>query len=402
MIEEIETFFNHCIVRELKNHYQVEFNNNMFPTLAYYTDASTVLVKNGFQLESSMSGFTLKKGCTTMGTFSLGVFSACFLNKWIEDSGIDGISGFPVGFSKTEAKTRQGALARMSEAFNTHAAELGMTPAQADFKAVEKFLSMEVTNQGKEGLFIFPEAEVLSKDDFVDEDEEGRVKVVFADEDDVPFYFAINMKKRGKIPAKLPGPWMAAIDREGLSHNYAEGVLYVSNTVGAAMGLPPAPAHLGVAKLELTLEDWDATEITPKAQSPVSILSSQVQALDTPARGLDDTDCETKEALALAQQFLDSPGRATYNLMMQSASVSNTFLRYNKKPEYKMGSNKNMQTSAIRENMLGITRAKTFADYARLVLNVAAPKTTMGVMVLLMRLNGLLRGEEEVYFATQP
>jgi len=66
-----------------------------------------------------------------------------------------------------------------------------------------------------------------------------------------PFYYAIDMRRRGKVPKDMPPAWMVAVLNGALSFSYnaVEGVLYVSNTLGASYGLPPTARHLQLKKL---------------------------------------------------------------------------------------------------------------------------------------------------------
>jgi len=397
MFEGVEDFFNHCIIRELQTYYELEFSKDMFPAMPYYTDARTVLAKNGYLLKLQEDGFELVKGGVSVCTYTLGIFSACFLNQWIADSGIEGVSGFPVGFSIVGAKTKQGALARFSNATRALAESLLMTPAQADSKVAALFVSDDISQEREADLYVFKEAKLLSKNDFVEEDEDGRCHVAISEPGkNIPFYHAIDMRRKGKAPDVLPAAWTKAIRDEGLSSKYVNGVLYVANTQGAAFGLPPAPAHLGLEKLELTLEDWEDVPFVPTCANKLKIAPENPSPNTTNATYVGTE--EGTQAIALVQQFMDFPTQATHELLVTAAAVQNTFLIANKNPAYKMGTNKFAQTSVLRNKFLGEERKASFAAYAAEIRAVASPKTDMGFLVLAMRMKGLVRAHEDLMY----
>ena len=369
----------------------------MFANVVYYSDCRTVLRRNGYSLQEHGSAFTIKKGVTPVGTYDLGPFSAPFMNSWMAQSGIEGVQGFPVGFNKSDAKRKQGSLSKVSDKFIAEIEAREITPAQADCDAIRIFNSNEVVavEDGFAGLYIVP-IEACPKDDFMEDQ-----AIVFTDTPDEPFYVAINMRRRKKVVADLPGNWAEALRTQGMSYNYdgTKGVLYVCNTKGASYGFPPTAEHLGLDELDLEIEDWESSPVNNAAlQAPANNGAGGAQNT-APLANMDNN----ADWIALVRQFIQVPDSYTYTALVSSDAALAAFDEMNKEPVYKMGSNKNKQTGTLRLAMLGEAKKKTYLEYARLVEETASPKSDDFLLVLMFRMRGLIRQgtDGSVYFATQ-
>lgn len=260
----------------------------------------------------------------------------------------------------------------------------GITAEQSDVTAMELFTSSEVTKEGSESLYQLDITELLPRDDFQEEiDDRNVITFIDEDEQEVPFYHRINMKKRGKIMNKLPKPWLEAILRDGLSSSYdtKTGVLYVSNTIGAAYGFPPNPVACLMEPLGLTLDDW--TEVAQK--TPTSIGSRKIK--DMPA-----ADCT--QGQELVEQFMTLPNEANYREMVADEGVKQLFKVYKDNVRYKLGTNSNKLTTVLRKKMTGESDAKSWTEFASLVQSVACPKDTIACALLMVKNLSVLRGTE--------
>jgi hypothetical protein len=403
MTESLTDFVDSCILQELSTKFVLNFTDDkMFANVVYYSDCRSILRRNGYTLREHGTAFTITKGDEFRATFDLGLFSANFVNSWVADSGIKGVQGFPVGFNKSDAKGKQGGLSRMSVKFMEEIAFKEVTPAQADCDALSIFNSDEVVKVegGFSGLYIVP-VEVCSKDDFIAQDQ----TIVFTDTPDTPFYVAINMKWRQAVVANIPDDWLAALKAQGLSYNYdsIKGILYVGNTKSASYGFPPSARHLKLVGLELEIEDWESSPANNAAPAPPSNNTEGAEAANIPAPASPGMASGTAWN-ALVQQFLRAPSAFTYASLVKSESALEAFSEMNKGAMYKMGTNKNKQTSIIRQAMLGEGKKRTYPEYAKLVEEVAYPKGDDYFLVLIFRMRGLIRQADDkgaVYFSAQ-
>merc|ERR1712228_455005 len=173
----------------------------------------------------------------------------------------------------------------------------------------------------------------------------------------VPFYHVISMEKRGKKLDKLPKIWMKKIEEDGLSWEFEDGRLYVSNTKGASYGLPPAPHHLcGFPKLHLSLSDWEVREPTG------------------------DTEWEM-----LTEQFMSKPCMGTFRAFRDAEAIQEAFETHKDDPGYKMGSNKKPLSQEVRKVIRGEKNAITWPQFTDLLDKTARPNDTKGIMILLFK-----------------
>jgi hypothetical protein len=358
----------------------------MFVHHPYYTNSKTVITKNGYGVRTSEDGYQLK-GSETTGVLAedvmLGVWSAPFLDMRVSQE-LKGVMPNVVGFSVSNAKSKQGSLAMTSAKLMAEQETKNVPAHQSDAKALEIFMSPAVSSNGGEGLYEIDFVEILPRDDFQDED--GKIRITEEGEEQMPFYYRINMKKKGKIMDTLAKPWKEAVTTEGLSWNYnsTNGILHVSNTVGAEYGFPPNPSALCMEPLGLKLEDW--TEVAPRASS--GSLKKEASAEDfTQGQGI-------------TEQFLAQPNEANYREMIADDGVRHLFNVYKDNVRYKLGTNSNKLTTVLRKKMTGEDEAKNWPEFAALVQQVACPKDTIACALLMVKNLSVLRTTEEglVYY----
>jgi len=380
----VQQYIDSCIVKELESKFEVRYSDTMYVHRPCYTSAKTVITKNGYSLKTSDEGYQLKGSETTQvkaEEINLGIWSSSFLNMRVYQD-VAGVMPYVVGFSIANAKSKQGELARSSGRLMEEQESKKLTAEQSDVTALSLFSSTEVTADGKEGLYQFDGAELLPRDDF-QEEEEDRTIISFADSDepDAPFYYRINMKRRGRVYEKLPKSWEDAIAKEGLSWSYDmnTGILYVSNTKGAAYGLPPNPVVMKMGSLGLELQDWPET-----AQKTVPLAGTgKAKGTGDPMHGQE-----------VVEQFLHNPDEATYREMVADDGVRELFKSYKDNVRYKLGTNSNKLTTALRKKMTGEENARTWSEFSELIQTVACPKDTIACALLVVKNLSVLRVTE--------
>lgn len=411
MTESYSDFVDACILKELSSHFELQFSEDkMFANIPFYLDLRTVFRRNGYSVHESETSFVVKRGNEKIASYDMGLFGAPWINLWAQDSGIEGVSGFPIGFSRADAKSKQGKLAEFSPRLIEEQKELDITAAQSDCKAIELFASDEIKRQEFDeegrpkiepfaGLYKLGGIQVLGKFEFIEEDEEGGPNTIqFYEVDDdgalveAPFYYAIDMRRRNKVVKNIPANWLKVIRELALSYNYdsTTGVLYVSNTIGASYGFPPTAKHLQLSRLDLKIEDWDSpADVAQTGDHPGEPSTQQKQDIRDGATWVD-----------LVNQFMNNPTKATYQQFERADSVKAAFEEMNKLAEYKMGTNNRTQTGEIRRMMLGQERSKTYEEYAKMVQEHTTPKGPDYFLIILFRLKGLVRNtaDGKVYY----
>lgn len=404
--------------------FKVEYSDKMYNSLVYYVDAKSALKAKNYSFRITDTGFSLFKDGTFFNETKMGAFSAPFLNAWISDS-IKGLILFPVGFGMVHPRELQGQLANYSAEFMKETAALNVTDAQADVGIVEIFMSNEIVTTGKEGLFMLESKSVsaISRVDFEDDgkvsfDEESECDDSSSDSDSdadnteetpfpeaavegataaepkkkepkppkerterkaVPFYYVIAMEKRGKKLDKLPKIWRKKIEADGLSSNFKDGRLYVSNTKGASYGLPPAPHHIyNLPRLNLSLDDWE----TPLATDRPKTLFVKPGAA---ARSGAGAFTGNEDWVTIVEQFLAEPCFATFQVFRDSTCIARAYESHKTDLGYKMGSNKNPLSRTVRHIIQGEENAVTWPEFTDLLRSTARPNDTKGLMLFLFK-----------------
>jgi len=382
-----------AIIQEFKNHFDIEYSSRMTPSKFHYTDTRTFLKANGYRLKGDDKGFALFRDKDFVAEMKMGPFSAPFLNAWVGEAE-HRVSQVAVGFDKIHPKDLQGSLARFSSRFSDELKEKKMVAEQADDAIIDIFLSDEIVTDGDNSIFKvdlktikalprvdFESNGVVSFDDESedeDSDSEDTIKAVKERKAPVPFYHVIAMEKRGKVLSKLPKIWQKKIEEDGLSWEFVDGKLYVSNTIGASYGLPPAPAHLwGLPKLQLSLDTWAKTGAVMESESKVDTPSTSDEKKDRPTG---DEEWEL-----ITEQFMADPCWSTFETFKTAECIERAYGDIKDDKRYRMGSNKNPLTASIRKVIRGEENAISWTDFSSLLDKTARPNDTKGIMVLLYK-----------------
>jgi hypothetical protein len=398
-----------AIIQGYHKLFEVEYSDKMYQSLVYYVDAKSALKAHNFSFRVLDKGgaFSLFKDGAFFNETKMGVFSAPFLNAWISEC-IEGLTLFPVGFGMVHPKELRGQLSNYSAKYKDEIATHNVTDAQADVGAVDIFMSNEIVKTGKQGLFMLDHRSVnpISRVDF----EDGG-KVSFDDdseEDDssdsdseaeregatkpkkepkqpkqktpLPFYYVIAMEKKGKKLEALPKIWRKKIKEDGLSWEFTDGRLYVSNTKGASYGFPPAPHHIyNLPKLNLTLEYWESPLCRADMESKAERSAPSVKFSGAgTASGADDW-------VMVMDQFLDDPCFATFQIFRDSACIFKAYEAHKNDIGYKMGSNKAPMSGQIRKIICGEESAVTWPEFTDLLRSIARPNDIKGLMLILFK-----------------
>jgi len=386
-----------AIIQEYHNLFNVEYSDTMYQSLVYYTDSRTALKANKYSLRTFDDGFSLYKNGEFFAEMHMDAFSAPFLNAWISES-VSGLTLFPVGFDKSNPREMQGKLAQYSARYLEEIQGLNITPQQADVGAVELFMSDEIVSDGDNSIFKVDPRSVraIPRNDFEDKggvsfdddsEDEGESDSD-ADEntaggeleskpkkEPTPFYYVIAMERKGKKLNSLPKIWKRKIEEDGLSWEFEDGRLYVSNTKGASYGLPPAPHHLcGFPKLNISLNDWEGVN-TPDERECKTEAGKKIAREST-----GDTEWEK-----LTEQFMANPCMSTFQAFRDADEVFQAYETHKEDPGYKMGSNKKPLSQEVRKVIRGEQNAITWPEFTDLLDKTARPNDTKGIMILLFK-----------------
>lgn len=427
-----DDFLTSIIIQEFHNLFQVVYNDEMYPNMVHYSDAKTLFKKSGIILKHPGTGFSLRHKDGLYMEMDMQDFSSTWLNAYIVDNGGEGYQLFPVGFGQgNHPKAFQGALSRYSDRFVLEMEDKKLTPQQADRAAVELFLNDEVVKidddreeKGVEGEFSLVDhpgdglfrvdrsVEAINMRDFetragqitldpitddeFDDSEEG-------DEDKdpapstKPFYYVIKIEFRGRKMSKLPRVWRKKIIDDGLSWSFADGLLYVSNTIGTSYGFPPAPKHIiGLPRLPLIdLSEWDGP-------APSQEKCEESVAKPT-AKGREPVPSTAPAWVHLVEDFLRDPCWTTFENFRDAVEIKIAYNTHKEDSGYKMGTNKTPLAMKVRKLMTGEENAKTWTEFTEILQDTAGPKNdSKGIMILLfkMRLH-LQESQGKVYSIAQ-
>jgi len=387
MSESYENFCVRAILADLERHFTVEYTDDMLGSTVYYSDAATVLKENGFAVVPEVFGCTLIKGDREIMKVDQGVFAAPLVNHLMSlDPEMEGISGFPVGFSKVGAKARQGALSGYSDVVKSEVHKAGKNMVQGDQFAMEQYLSVERTDvKGEMPDMFVSHCRLADKADLMDEDEDGVPCVSLPNK---VFYLVVDLGSKG---APLKPFWKRSVERAGCIWRYVQdaGVLAVSNAKAVACGLPPNAIVMGLEPLGLKL----SSVTTPSASKAVASSSAKRPVeMRTVKYGVKTTGEDgligQETAYELLDQFIADPCEATHNALFESPAAKKYFLRIN--TQLKLGSNKKKATSGVRDKMVGEESSVSWQEYLDFI-NQEVGKDRDPVIVIVHRLGGAIR-----------
>jgi len=398
-----------AIIQEYHKLFNVEYSDKMYQSLVYYVDAKSALKAHNFSFRVLDTGFSMFKDGVFFNETKMGVFSAPFLNAWISES-IDGLTLFPVGFGMVHPRELRGQLSNYSTKYEEEIATQNVTDAQADVGAVETFMSNEIVTTGKQGLFMLDSKSIgaISRVDFEDggkvsfddDSEDESSSDSDSDNDDaggdateskprepkqpkektaIPFYYLIAMEKRGKKLETLPKIWKKKIKEDGLSWEFTDGRLYVSNTKGASYGFPPAPHHIyNLPKLNLSLDHWEAPLIAADSKAQRSAAPSARLGGIGSASGAEDW-------VLVVEQFMADPCFSTFQVFRDAICIAKAYDTHKKDVGYKMGSNNAPMSGTIRKIVRGEENAVTWLEFTDLLKSIARPNDIKGLMLILFK-----------------
>jgi hypothetical protein len=414
-----------AIIQEYHNLFNVEYSDKMYQSLVYYTDSRTALKANKYSLRTLDDGFSLYKNGEFFAEMHMDAYSAPFLNAWISGA-VSGLTLFPVGFDKANPKEMQGKLAQYSARYVEEIQDLNVTPQQADVGAIELFMSNEIVSDGDNSIFkVDPKSvKAIPRNDFEDkgkvsfdddsededesdseEDDEEKAPAAAKEKPEpeknkkeaTPFYYVISMEKKGKKLESLPKIWKKKVKEDGLSWEFEDGRLYVSNTKGASYGLPPAPHHLcGLPKLTISLNDWEGVSTPEERESTKGAGTTAPTKTTRELTG--DSEWEK-----LTEQFMTNPCMSTFKGFRDSEEVFSAFELHKDDAGYRMGSNKKPLSQEVRKVIRGEQNAITWPEFTDLLDKTARPNDTKGIMILLFkfRLYVAETRDGNVYVTTQ-
>jgi hypothetical protein len=374
----------------------------MSSDLVFYADAVSVLRNNGYCFKETADGFSLTTEGKNVVQFNMGSFSAPFLNAWLLNYVRD-VQLFTLGFSKSNPSLR-GSLAQYSARFVDELAANGSTYLDKDPEALAIFLSDEIVTDGdnsihkvncdsvkvvsragfeKNGVVSFFDDEDYdsSTDSEADSSAEelfGEKSVVKKEIVPVPFYYVISMDTKMSTMVRLPKPWKKKIRDDGLSWEFVDGRLYVSNTKGTSYGLPPAPHHIcGLPRLKISMENWGSAD-----NIPADVCGPRIASASRIERELTgDTEWEK-----VTEQFMANPSMETFRIFRDSQIIFDAFLLHKKDTGYKMGSNEKPLSQCVRSIMRGESKAISWQNFTELLHKTAIPNDTKGIMIMLFKI----------------
>jgi hypothetical protein len=279
-----------------------------------YQDPWIALTQRGYNVSGNGDGLSFGLAGSERW-YGLGMFSSLFINELMAASGLCNVYPLPMWLDYTRSQGyRPGMLAKHNTRLETHVRELGYsTPVEKDTFVEKLYFSNDTVHLGKEMPFMYDlpktlETEVVDKT-YVD----GELTQKFR-EHTGPFFYCLKVDT-----GPLSEFWRRTLTMEQFSflHDAEKGVLQISNTLGAAYGLPPAPEHLRMDKIcnivvnPDLVDSWGQFSETPaqaekeKKKTTKKPKAKKVAKSDKPV----GEDQGWKEAL---DAFLKDPSQKTY------------------------------------------------------------------------------------------
>lgn len=343
----------------------------MADLISFVKPRQFLCVQNSYKFFNLGTGFDLSKGSMQL-EMNIGLWSSVFLNHYIAGSGARGVGAFEVGFDQNQPFQKQGLLCSVSP--RLEAELIDVHPLDRDIAAVEIFKSGEVFLRKGSALDELKTAYPYAKD-VIMVASPAQARSHFREE---AFQVAF------KIPVgTMPMVWAEMIVKDGLSWNWFEDGLVLSNSKSAYYGIPPNFQHLALGRLELNCEDSGFCGVTgPPSVYPTPVLRKPVIAGDNWRK--------------LICAFMSDPNARNMRALTSDLDAHTEFLEMGNRPEYNPGSRKKKWTTLLIDEVSGgEDRTCTFPDLARALNKVAGKDSFLVQFILLKKLAGQARIDHE-------
>jgi len=339
----------------------------MAELISFVKPRQFLCVQNSYKFFNLGNGFNLSKGSMQL-EMNIGLWSSVFLNHYIAGSGARGVGAFEVGFDQNQPFHKQGLLCSVSPRLEAELA--GAHPIDRDIAAVEMFRSGEVFLRKGSAIEELKTAYPYAKGVFT----------VATPAQARPHFREDAFQVAFKIPVgTMPRDWAEMIVKEGLSWNWFEDGLVLSNSKSAYYGIPPNFRHLALERLELSCEDSSLCGVMgPPSVHPTPVLRKAETAGDNWRK--------------LICAFMLDPNAKNMKALTSDLDAHTEFLGMGHRPEYNPGSRKKKWTTLLVDEVsAGEDGACTFPELARALDRVAGKDSFLVQFILLKKLAGQAR-----------
>lgn len=346
----------------------------MAELISFVKPRQFLINQNSYKFYNLGTGFTLSKGSMEL-EMNIGLWSSVFLNHYIAGSGVRGVGAFEVGFDQNQPFQKRGLLCSVSPRLESELCCID--PFERDIAAVELFKSGEIFLRKGSALEELRTAYPYVKD----------VTTVANADEAKSLFKDVALQMAFKIPVgTMPGSWVEMIVKEGLSWNWFDGGLVLSNSKSAYYGIPPNFQHLALGRLELVCSDSGLCgSAGPPTVQPTPVVRKTVKAGDSWRK--------------LISVFKTNPNAKTMTSLMSDLDAHAEFLSMGGRPEYNPGSRKKKWTTSLVNETKEVSQEKdgscSFEDLVLALNKVSGEEShyddLMVQFILLKKLAGQAR-----------
>lgn len=309
-------------------------------SLLYTEEPAEALYIRGYTFRPAAYGFNLgPKGKSN--AYRVGILGSIFMNDLLERSSLEGAATFRFMFG-----TKRYAAGDISFCYPSIAEDMqenGKTFAEADQKALELFLSNELSKFGMKMPFLYEVPLVKADDVLVNaEGKDGKANLRVKG-DDKPFYYLVSLASPDNPKGEVPSDWKTMLATWQYSYHYdAAGMrLAFSNTKSAYYGLPPNSTAVRMPLLRTEIIPELCSLAMGKKKVPKSKGKGKPAKASESPKEKKPKPSEPKQAVSKdpvawqpkLKQFLDEPTELNHKVLLDERSAWRQFCAVNDKSD---------------------------------------------------------------------
>jgi len=293
-------------------------------------EPAEALLFRGYTFKPATYGFSFgPRG--KANAYKVGVLGSVFMNDLLERSSLEGVATFRFMFG-----IKRYAAGDISSCFPPIAEDMlekGRTLAEADRKAVDLFLSDELSGFGMKMPCLYEIPLVNAKDVLVETDGGDGRTILRVKGDDKPFYYLVSMPSSDNPRGEIPAEWKTMLATWQYSYHFdAVGMrMAISNTKSAYFGLPPNSTAVRMPLLRTDIiPELCSLAVGKKAGSKSKGKGKQADKAGKAPKEKKTKSSEPKRAVSKRdpaawqpklKQFLDDPTELNHKALLDDRSA---------------------------------------------------------------------------------
>jgi len=303
-------------------------------SLLYTEEPTEALLIRGYTFKPATYGFSLGlRG--KANAYRVGALGSVFMNDLLERSSLEGAATFRFMFG-----IRRYAAGDISTCFPSITEDMqdkGRTFAEADKKAIELFLSNELSSYGMKMPCLYEIPLVRADDVLVETDDGDGRPILRVKGDDKPFYYLVSLASPDNPRGEIPNDWKTMLAKWQYSyHHDAVGMrMAFSNTKSAYFGLPPNSTAVRMPLLRTEIiPELCSLAVGKKAGNKSKGKGKQAKKASEAPKEKKLKPSEPKQAVSKSdpatwqpklRQFLDAPTELNHKALLGDRSAWRIF-----------------------------------------------------------------------------